>query len=58
MSEEHTQIVKGLSDPLFASKLDQMEQRHQNISKLSLSKQGYTNDYVSGQKVKTSLYDY
>lgn len=46
-SEEHSKLVQGLSDPLFASKLDKMEQRHENISKLSLGKQGYTNDYVS-----------
>ena len=51
-------MVQGLSDPLFASKLEKMEQRHENISKLSLGKQSYTNDYVSAQKNKTSLYDY
>ena len=50
-------IMKGLSDPMFASKLDRMEKlAGQNASNISLGKMMYENKNQG--TINSSLYDY
>jgi len=51
--DDKSKIISGLSDPLFASKLDRME-RLANASKMSLGLMMYTNK----TQQQTSIYDY
>lgn len=53
-SEEQSKIVQGLSDTGFASRLEEMDK----VSRMTMSKMNYRNDYVSAQKNKSSIYDY
>ena len=56
--KEHNEMVQGLSDPLFASKLDKMDTTVYGKGKNTFSNMAYHNDYVAKQKNKTSVYDY